>query len=173
MSFTHLRLPYLCNSLCLFSSSSLKYQFCSARNIVPCEHSSDNDSMEDICTPTLQKRLFLKGKALRIQPEAGRKEISSGDRAQCCVSLRTVGGHPCSEGSSEPAEFKMGSTRLSQRSPSKPKEQELPPCIGLTFLLQSQTFSLALGKVGSCFLSLRHNLIFLEGLRWNRRHWGE
>lgn len=33
--------------------------------------------MEDIYTPVLRKRLFLKRKALRKQPGAGRKEISS------------------------------------------------------------------------------------------------
>lgn len=67
------------------------------------------------------------------------------------------------------------STKLSQGSPSKPRTRGFHPALDalrLTFLLQSQTFSWALGKGGSCLLSPRHNLIFWR-LRWNQRHWGE
>ena len=79
VSFEHLRFPDLRNSLRLFFFFQFlsKYRFCSAHSIAPCEHSSDGGSTEDICTPTLRKRLFLKGKALRKQPGAGRKENSS------------------------------------------------------------------------------------------------
>lgn len=121
------------------------------------------------------ERLFLKGKTLRMQPEARRKEISSGERAQCFVNLRTMGGHPCSEGSFEPAEFRWTSPASAKGLLSSPRSRSCHlalDALRLTFLLQSQLFSRALGETGSCFPSLRHHLIFWR-LRWNQRHWGE